>query len=174
MRIVDGCRLSILVQAVLCGSIAPQHGSYCHVAALASPAAQAHTHRLYSWLSTLAYALPLPLSAFVQPHSPEVECTTVLRFLILTTGFLLPLLAEALSQAQSFACVQRCRSSLSLPPERGADAWALQALAFVTDEGSGMVTALLALLLLAATWDWVALFSIPAEHRTWHTSVASS
>lgn len=160
------CRLSAATQTFLVGTILRHHPTFCSVPALASPAAQAHTHRLYSLLSTLAYTLPLPVSAFVQPD-PEAECQTVLGFLHIAIGLLAPLVCEALAEARLFRQQQRRRRALGLPAERGIDASIFGAVGFLADEGSGLFVAAIVWVLLAVTWDWLALFSIPAEQRAW-------
>ena len=117
-------------------------------------------------LSTVAYALPLPLSVFVRPN-PAAECETVLGFLHIAIGLLAPLVFEALAETRLFQKQQQRRKALGLPRESGAEAAIFNAIGFLLEEGTMIGFVAFMLLLLAVTWDWVALFSVPVEHRTW-------
>jgi hypothetical protein len=145
----------------------------CGAGLLAHPATQCATHQVYQLLSSLAYTLPLPVSAFLSP-GPVAECATVLRWFQIALGLLAPLLWEAAWAASLFQQHQRQRRAQGLPPERGAHAALYNAVWSVTCEGSGVPVGVITWLLLAVSWDWCASFSVPAALWRWGGTAAAS
>ena len=159
------CSLSIVVQLAMAASLSSAQ-QLCGAGLLAHPATQRATHEVYQLLSTLAYTLPLPVSAFLSPD-PVTQCATVLRWFQIALGLLAPLLWEAAWAARQFQQHQRQQRAQGLAPERGAHAALYGAVWSVTREGSGVPVGAIAWLLLAVSWDWCAFFSVPAAQRRW-------
>jgi len=143
----------------------PHNPRICAAAPLVHPAAQRATHRLYSMLRLLSSTLPVPAALHVRPDA-AAECVTLLSFLQICLGVLLPALATAVSEACLFHDHQQQRLAAGLQPERGPAALLYHTVWRVTLGGSGPFVALFVWLLLAVGWDWAALACAHAG-RSW-------
>lgn len=135
----------------------PFNAGICATAPLAHDVAQACTHRIYAALSCLSYVLPLPVAPATRPDE-GAQCATILTFLQLSVGTLVPLMMHAVSEARLFQHHQKQRWQAGLPLLGGAQAAAYDSIWWGTLGGSRPHTCLAGGLLLAACWDWCAFF----------------
>lgn len=108
----------VLSQLVLVSTLTPHVRRGCSRALMAAPRAQRATRALYASLGWVGMPLPLPLAPFARPDA-VAECATIVHWLQLGFGLLLPLYLSALSTAAAFREHQRQRAAAQLPPERG-------------------------------------------------------
>jgi len=149
--------INVLVWVFVLSTALPHYPDICATATLAAPAAQQATHRIHCLLSYLTYPLPLRWARFVQPSASATaaaECASLLSFLQVGVGTLLPLLAAALSEARLFQAHQQERQRARLLPVWCPDAGMYEILLVLTGGGSWPRLALLVWLLLAVSWDW--------------------
>ncbi|KAL4428170.1 hypothetical protein ABPG75_002259 [Micractinium tetrahymenae] len=151
--------LSAAAQLGLVLSLLPHTRRGCSGAVLGHPAAARSTHSVYGALSWVGAMQPLPLAPLARP-SPADECTTIITFLHLGLGLVVPLLWEWLSVSRLFSEHERQRRRAGLPCERGLHAAAYRMLwaacGGVEGAGAALPPLLLGWMLLAATWDWTA------------------
>lgn len=148
------CSLSWAAQLVLLATLLPHLRTVCAGPLLSHPVVQRRTHALHRLLS---YAgSPLPLSSAVE-GSPADECAVTLSFLQVACGVLLPLLLDTLAAARLFHQHERQRRAACIPLERGLAPAAYRGLhALLLSDGS-LPLPLLAMALVAASWDFTAL-----------------
>lgn len=116
---------SIATQAILVANAAAWVPTQCGASQLQAPALRGVSHLLHAALSPLRYATPLPsLSAVGLVPSPgsAAECVTLLRFVQLTLGLLVPLVWQAVTDAALFSTHQRQRAAAGLPLQSGFSA----------------------------------------------------
>ncbi|PRW33718.1 ankyrin repeat [Chlorella sorokiniana] len=91
----------------------------CSGAALAAPAVQQMTHRLFNALEMSRFALQPILGAGPVPVAPAQECTAVMAFFQVSLGLLAPSLLAASLQARLFQQHQEERLQQGLAAESG-------------------------------------------------------
>ena len=153
---VPGCRsFSVAAQLVAVLTAWPHIRPICTNSFFTHPSTKAGTHSIYQLISMLCRPVLLPISPIVQPDA-AAECMTVISWLQLTCGLVLPLLLELGVAARLFQVHQQQRRQAGVPAQRGCHvavydlAWALRW------EDHAMPWGLLLWLVLAMSFDWCA------------------
>lgn len=146
------CSLSCAAQLGILASVLPTSRGICSTQLLSHGPMQRRTHGTYLALSCLGHSLPLSPSS-IRSLDGLGECQSVLCWLQLCCGCLLPLLWEARSTAQLFAAHQRQRQAAGLPPEAGPHARALEGISHFFVEDNGVSQLALVWLVMALSWE---------------------
>lgn len=151
--------------AVVCSSHNPK---MCTSAELAAPEAERLTAVAFQALDLLSWAVP-PLTGHgligLRSGSPAADqCSTVLLFMQLSLGFVLPLLYQASQECQRWQQHQRQRCQCGLPLEGGwqRGLYGTVAAALRQDERYSALTLVVAVWLLSALLWELAVLMVPS------------